>query len=100
MRRSGRSEFMLTGERLVRQARIKTRRRRERPARVAYSERVAVRRGLRQGGETKRAAGAGPVVDHHTLTQRARDLLENDSAYKVLYPSGCERNDHSDRARW
>ena len=65
-------------------------------AHVAHHDGVAVGLGLRAARDAGRATGAGDVLDHELLAERARHVLADDAGDDVGRPAGGERHDHGD----
>ena len=82
-------------EHVERQALVGRRIDRERRGR-AHADRVAVGRGLRDGGGAERAAGAGAVVDHDGWPSAARRPSATSAADHVGRAARRERHDHGD----
>ena len=67
-------------------------------AHVAHHDGVAVRLGLSRAGDAGGAAGAGHVLDHDLLAERARHVIADDAGDDVGRAAGREGHDHGDRA--
>ena len=73
-------------------------RNRQRVAVAHQQQGVAIGTGLRHPLRGDDAAGAGPVVDHHRLAQRARHGLAHGARREVGDAAGAERHDQRDRS--
>jgi hypothetical protein len=71
---------------------------RRRPGR-REQERVAVRRGFRDGRAPDIAARAGPVVDDERLAECSAQVLDKPARHDIAGDASGEWNDHRDRPR-
>ena len=63
----------------------------------AEPDRVAVGRGVRELGQSDRAAGAADVLDHHGLLEVRRHALRHRAGQRVAGTAGRERHDQGER---
>ena len=66
-------------------------------AHMAHHDGVAVRLRLRGAGDARGAAGAGDVLDHDLLAERAGHVVAYDAGDHVCRAAGREGHDHGDR---
>jgi hypothetical protein len=65
---------------------------------MADHQGVAVGRGLGDGPRAQCAGGAGTIVDHELLAERAAHVLSQHARHHVVAAAGRERHHDHDRA--